>query len=153
MYNVNTPLGPHRLCWVGRCHKHATKTLDNSLGNRPPRLRTKLAQALLNQIHSFHPRLLVANVCCIKIAINTERGVACNASTRAHRPRRCKGFSLARLIITVVVSHTETASPLQILRCLQRFRESVCCVRLRRFLDHRPLSFLVLRSRVSFQCA
>ena len=59
MYNVNTPpRTTPRLCWVGRCHRHATKTLDNSLGNRQPRLRTKLAQALLSQFQSFHPRLL-----------------------------------------------------------------------------------------------
>ena len=53
-----------------------------------------------------------------------------HAALRLVPIRLCKRFSLARLnIITVVVSHTETVSPFQILRCLQRFRESVCCVR------------------------
>ena len=54
-------------------------------------------------------------------------------------------------IVTVVVSHTETV-PFQILRCLQRFRESVCCVRLRRFLDHRQLSALLCRLRPQESC-
>ena len=106
-------LGPHRLCWVGRFHKHATQTLDKSVGNRQPRLRTQLAQALVNQFQSFHPRLLVANVCCIKVAINTERGITCSASTRARRP---DSASASRLLVS-------TSSPVSY-PILRRYRHS-----------------------------
>ena len=57
-----------------------------------------------------------------------------------------KRFPLARLnIVTVVVSHTETVPPFQILRCLQCFRESICCVRPSRFHEHSQLSLLTFR--------
>ena len=67
-----------------------------------------------------------------------------------------KRSPLTRLsIVTVVESHTETVPPILILRCLQRFRESICCVRLSRFLFHNQLSPRVSleATRVLFQGA
>ena len=67
--------------------------------------------------------------------------------------RLCKRFSLTRLnIVTIVVSHTEPIPSFQILRCLQRFRECVWFDRLRRFLNHRSLSFLVFRLKPPASC-
>ena len=42
--------------------------------------------------------------------------------------------------------------PFSVLRCLQRFHESICCVRLSRFLDHNQLSFLMFRLRPQESC-
>ena len=57
-----------------------------------------------------------------------------------------RAFPLARLdIITIVVSHTETVPPFKVLRFSERFRESVCCVRLRWFFEHSQLSLLMFR--------
>ena len=53
------------------------------------------------------------NSCCIKVAINTERGTACSASTRAHRP---DSASASRLLVS-------TSSPLSY-PILRRFRHS-----------------------------
>ena len=63
MYDVNTPLKPHRLCWAGRCTL-MLQIFDKTFDIRQPRLCTQLAHALLNQIpivpstSSCHKRLL-----------------------------------------------------------------------------------------------
>ena len=123
MFYVITLLGPHRLCWVGRCHRLLQKlwtTQSATVSHGCARsMRTWLAQALLNQLQPFHPRLLVTNVCCIKVAINSERGIACNASSRAHRP---DSASASRLLVS-------TPSPLSypILRRLRHSRYFAVC--------------------------
>ena len=100
-------------CWVSRCHNVPQKLLTNSHGNRQPRLRTWLALALLNQFQSFHRCRLVVNSCYIKVAINTERGTTCSASTRTHRP---VSASASRLLIS---PSSPLSNPI-----LERFRHS-----------------------------
>ena len=118
----------HTACtgWA-RCHKHATK---NSRQLQSPTVSHSCARSLLKPCSTSSNR---SNVCCIKVA-----RIACNASTRAHLP---DSASASRLLVSASspLSYpiTETVSPFQTLDCLQRFRESVYCVRLRRFLDHR----------------
>ena len=112
-----------------------TRSLPRSL------LKTcsRLAQDMLNQFLSFHPPLLPTNVCCIKVAINTERGIACSASTRAHHP---VSASASRLLVS-------TSSPLLYATLSS---QSVSCVRLRRFLDHNKLSLLEFRRKPQESC-
>ena len=83
MYNVNTPTRTTPLVLGGPMPQHATETLDKS-------------HTATNQFHSFHRCRLVLNACCIRVAINTERGIACSASTRAHRP---DSASASRLLV------------------------------------------------------
>ena len=101
-------LGQHRTCWVGRIHQHATEHL--------PTVNHGCARGLLkpcstNSNRSIH--IFVTNLCCIKVAINTERGIACKASTRARRP---DSASASRLLVS-------TSSPLSY-PMPRRFRHS-----------------------------
>ena len=71
----------------GPMPQHSTKTVDKS---HTATVSHGCARGLLkpcsNQFQSFQRCRLVVNSCCIRVAINTERGTACSASTRAHRP-------------------------------------------------------------------
>ena len=141
-----------------RCHSHATKTLDKHWTT----VSHGCARSLLNpcptnsnrSIHVF----LSHTFCCIRVASNTERGIACNASTRAHHP---DSVSASRLLVS-------TPSPLSYPHTEDGFRHSryfaVCnafvnpsaVFRPRRFLDHSQLSLLVFSleaTRFLFQCA
>ena len=61
-------------------------------------------------------------------------------------PWFCECSPLARLsFVTVVILHAEKVSPLEILRRLQSFGESVCCVGLGLFLHHDQLLSRVFR--------
>ena len=128
---------------VGRCHNILQKLLTNL--TRQPSAAAHVACSSLFQPIPIVPSMSRSELLLHQGCDQIERGTACSASTRAHSP---DSASASRLLVSTsspVVSHTETIPPFQILRCLRCFRESVSSVRLRWFLDHRQLSFLVFR--------
>ena len=126
-------LEPHRLCWVvGRCHSHATK-------------------------NTRQPSATVAHVACSSRPTNSYRSIHVFLSQPFATSRSRSTLSVGSratlrhvpiVLIPqalVVVSHTETVPPFQILRCLQRFRESICCSSIQ--LQSMPLAPITCHDR------
>ena len=126
----------------------APVTLSMSLQTRVLQRETVSANSKMVPSMPSCPTRLLPQCCDQHLAWNrVQRFDSCPPSWFRER------FPLARLnIVTFVVSHIETVPPFQTLRCLQRFRESICCVRLGRFLDHSQLSHLVFRLKSQESC-
>ena len=104
------PLGPPPLGLGGPMPQHAAKTFDTS---HTTTVSHGCGRSLLKPCAANSIDVVSSWACCIGVAINTERGIACSASTRAHRP---DSTSASRLMVS-------TSSPLSY-SMRRRFRHS-----------------------------
>ena len=127
MYNVNTPPRTTPLVLGGgpmplSCHKKHSTTVGHSCA------RSLLKPCSTNSYRSIH------------IFLSQPFATSRSRSTLSVGSRATLRHVPIVLIpqALVVVSHTQTVPPFQILRCLQRFRESTCCASIQ--LQSMPLA-------------